>query len=96
MNEKIKPRSKRRTIAGWQALFCEQAESGLSIQAFCTKRGIGYSTFSNWKSRLASYPKEAIQPTRFVELSPHEELPTTHWDLELVLGADIVLRFSRH
>ena len=96
MGQRRATRNKRRTTAQWQALVTDQVQSGLSVRAFCEKRGIGYSTLSKWKSRLASYPQEAIQPTPFVELSPHDELPTTHWDLELVLGSDIVLRLARH
>ncbi len=94
MSQKRTTRSKRRTVGQWLALFSEQAQSGLSIQGFCAERGIGYSTFSNWKSRLASKPQANDQPTRFVELSSQEASPEPHWEVELILGSDIVLRVA--
>ena len=96
MGQKRATRNKRRTTAQWQALLTDQAQSGLSVRAFCAKRGIGYSTFSKWKARLADHPGGVTQPTHFVEVSPTEVLPTTHWDLELTLGTDLILRLARH
>lgn len=95
MGHKAATRSKRRTAAQWQALFLEQAQSDLSVQAFCTARGIGYSTFGNWKSRLANDVQAAEQATRFVELPSPDVLCAPHWDVELTLGTDIVLRVAR-
>lgn len=93
--EQIRPvRSKRRTSAQWQALFSEQSRSGLSIKAFCVVRGIGYSTFSNWKSRLANAEHSTSQAMHFVELSPPDNSTDKGWDVELTLGPDIVLRIA--
>ena len=96
MNQKRTTRSKRRTVAQWQALFSQQAQSGLSIQAFCNERGIGYSTFGSWKSRLSNEVQTEEQATRFVELCQEEVSAEPQWDVELTLGSDIVLRVARH
>ena len=96
MGQKQAARNKRRTTAQWQALITDQIESGLSVNGYCEKRGIGYSTLSKWKSRLADRSEVATQPTHFVEVVPTEALATTHWDLELTLGTDIILRLARH
>jgi len=95
MDQNKPVRRKRRTAAQWQALFSEQSRSGLSIKAFCTARGIGYSTFSNWKSRLANVAHSTSQAMHFVELSPPENSTDKGWDVELTLGSDIVLRIAR-
>lgn len=96
MGQKRETGNKRRTTAQWQALVADQVQSGLSVRAFCQKRGIGYSTLSKWKSRLADGPGVATPPTHFVEVSATEALAATHWDLELTLGTDIILRLARH
>jgi transposase-like protein len=96
MGQKRATRNKRRTTTQWQALVADQVQSGLSVRAFCEKRGIGYSTLSKWKSRLADGLGVATPPTHFVEVSPTEALATTHWELELTLGTDIILRLARH
>jgi len=94
MDQNKRVHRKRRTAAQWQALFSDQSRSGLSIKAFCTARGIGYSTFSNWKSRLTNAPPSADQAMHFVELSPPDNSTDQGWDVELTLGPDIVLRIA--
>jgi hypothetical protein len=96
MSQKRVNRNKRRTTAEWQALLTEQVQSGLSVRTFCVERGIGYSTLIKWKSRLGERPRATTQPSDFIEVSPAAVLATTHWDLELALGSDIVLRLARH
>jgi transposase-like protein len=95
MTTQRKSRAKRRTPAVWRGLFAEHAQSGLSVKAFCAQRGIGYSTFSNWKRRLVSTGLGDDDAAGFVELSPLQALPDKQWDIELTLGDDIVLRVSR-
>ncbi len=94
MGQKPK-RSKRRALSQWQALFAEQSDSGLSVEAFCVARGIGYSTFCRWKSRLTSEPHSVEQTKHVIELSPPSILTETSWDVELALGSDMVLRIAR-
>jgi hypothetical protein len=95
MNHDRTARSKR-TVDQWQKLFSEQSQSGESIKVFCTSRGIGYSTFSKWKSRLADVTRSADQTMHFVELSPPSVSAASRWDVELTLGSNIVLRIAHH
>ncbi len=90
-----KSRWKRRTPAAWRALFAEQAQSGLSVKAFCAQRGIGYSTFARWKSALSGAEQTASQTIPFIELSPPRSSSNDGWDVEVTLGPDIVLRLAR-
>ena len=89
-------RYERRTAAQWEALISEQALSGLAVRNFCIERGIGYSTFNSWKSRLANGAQGAAVPDRFVELSPPMVSVDSRWEVELNLGADVVLRVVRY
>ena len=50
---------KRRTREEWQALFTEQAASGLSAQQFCEQRGVCPKYFSLRKQQLQSPVKAA-------------------------------------
>jgi transposase-like protein len=96
MGDQEKRRNKRRSADEWQRLLAEQARSGSSIRAFCAERGIGYSTFSKRKSRLARDSQTRKAGSQFVELAPLQPLSNGQWDIELALGDDIVLRLSRH
>jgi hypothetical protein len=40
----------------WARIIREQGESGLSVAAFCVRRGIAVSSFYPWKRRLAAMP----------------------------------------
>lgn len=89
-------RYRRRSAEEWIALFDEHSRSGLSIQAFCTERKIGYSTFSRWKARLSTNGSTNPVANQFIELSAPVGLSDARWDVELSFGEDIVLRLSRH
>lgn len=43
----------RRSEDEWQALFAEQAASGLSVKAFCESRGMCNGYFSSKRRKLA-------------------------------------------
>ncbi|WP_081577004.1 IS66 family insertion sequence element accessory protein TnpA [Acidithiobacillus thiooxidans] len=49
-----KPRRKapRRSAQAWQALLDEQAESGLTVTAFCRQASISLASFYRWQGRL--------------------------------------------
>lgn len=51
------------TRAKWRGLVCEQVDSGLSVAAFCTQRGLRAWQFYEWKKRVKE-PETA----RFVEV----------------------------
>ncbi len=84
----------RRNAVQWGRLLAEQEESGLSQRAFCDKGGLPYSSFCYWKRRLAVSDGEPAVAAGFVEVAL-EPSRTQHWDVELTLGAGVVLRVRR-
>jgi putative transposase len=92
MAEAMRARRVRRDRAQWQRLIEEQAASGLTQQAFCTRRRVAYATFCTWKRRLGDDIN--AQPPGFVEVDL-DEAPMPGWDVELELGEGIVLRVRR-
>ena len=84
----------RRGAGQWTHLVAEQAESGLSQKAFCSERGLGYSSFCNWKRRLAQSGASPAGDSGFVEVTLQPGR-TVLWDVELTLGAGVVLRVRR-
>ena len=95
MRGKRKTRGARRSREQWAALLAEQAQSGLSREAFCSSRGLVLSTFANAKRRLREAADTAGSGEDFVALSVESPTPQSvapAWDVELSLGADVVLR----
>jgi hypothetical protein len=95
----------RRSEAQWRALVSAFAKSGLSRRAFCARQGVPVSTLDWWRKRLGVVPRagasRAGSDALFVELSPpvsatsdtRDSVPA--WDVELDLGAGVVLRVRR-
>lgn len=95
----------RRSEAQWRALISAFARSGLSRRVFCARQGVPVSTLDWWRKRLGVAPRtgasRAGRDALFVELSPpvsasndsRDPVPT--WDVELELGAGVVLRVRR-
>lgn len=78
----------RRTLAQWQALFTEQAASGLSVAAFCRDRGINPSYFGIRRKQLAPTvpaPDSAFIP---VALTGSGQAP----GVDIVLGEALRVR----
>ncbi len=97
---KLAVRGRGRSLGQWQALFAEQADSGLSQQAFCESRGLSTSAFYQAKSRMKSNGALPVGAgvSEFIAVSfdsapPSESTPV--WDVELTLGAGVVLRLRR-
>ncbi len=67
--------------------------SELGVQAFCDRHGIGASTFRKWRQQ---FPKqnEATHQEPLIELTALAS-PSPCWDLELDLGAGVILRMRR-
>ena len=42
----------RRSESAWREIVSRQAESGLSVQAFCEREGIKPASLYGWRSRL--------------------------------------------
>ena len=98
-------RSLRLTAAQWDALLEEQSRSGLTQEAFCRTRGLGYSTFGMWRARLrrkvtdAGAKRRGITPrAAFIELPtvfPEPAQIDGTLQVELELGGGVILRVGR-
>ena len=66
--------------------------SPLRGEGFCEAEGIGKSTFWRWRRRLADGDAGGGGRAMFVELAAG---PSSPWDVELELGAGVVLRVRR-
>ena len=92
-------RSQRRRSAGeWQELIARFERSGQTRKRFCGAEKLAPSTFDLWRrkvreQRTVGNEEEAI----FVELSGAQETTgcSTSWEVELDLGAGVVLRVRR-
>lgn len=98
MASQRKRRQARRTAEEWAVLLAEQVASGLSQAAFCTSRGLTPASFANAKRRLQAEDGVADGSHRrddFVALDiDAQPAPpsASSWDIELSLGAQVVLR----
>lgn len=52
---------KSRSHAEWQELVEKQEQSGLSIGAFCKRKGVARTSFDKWKNRLSEVQKSYCQ-----------------------------------
>ena len=90
-----KGRGSRRTRAQWSALIEQYAESELTQSEFCEVRGLAISSFTTALRRWRETPggmghAAAFVPVRVDDALRHVE--SSAWDVELTLGAGIVLR----
>lgn len=100
----------RRSRAQWRALLERAERSALSITAFCRAEGISTASFYTWRQRLQeasqSLPAGRASPVAAAEAAPSfvdlgsigaraDDDDAARWEIELVLGADIVLRLRR-
>lgn len=98
-----KRRHSRHPASQWQAWVDEQAQSGLSQQAFCRQVGLPVSSFKLWKRRLAGDAPmpyhRAAEPALFAPVSVPEEDAISDeprgWEIELDLGDGVCLRLRR-
>ena len=94
---KVKSRTKnqkiRRNIEQWQEIMSAYEKSGLTQEAFCHRESVAPSTFYNWHKRLSvAIPTKPKEPM-FIELpAPDFSSKADHWDIELLLGDNVVLR----
>ena len=98
-------RRARRTAAQWRKLIERFDRSGQTRGNFCTANGLALSTFDLWRRKLgeAQAPADEAHPeSLFVELTNATESPgsrtavgTGAWEVELELGAGVVLRLRR-
>ena len=102
-------RRARRGESQWRALVSAFAQSGTTRRAFCAQHALSLSTFDWWRKRLGAVPRadgsRARADALFVELTASSgaaaaAVPVSHrsmpaWDVELELGAGVVLRVRR-
>ena len=92
----------RRNAEQWQDIIHRFQQSGQTRDAFCAEHTLALSTFSRWRQRLrtlSALPSRSPEAISFVELPVADDamgVPSSvDWDVELQLGADIVLRLRR-
>lgn len=57
-----------------QKLVTDQAQSGLSAKAYCTKNNINYSNFMYWKKTIHKQaPGSSPNPQTFFEIIPRKK-----------------------
>ena len=88
----------RRPRAQWSALLERYHDSDLTQTAFCEAHGLAISSFTTAlrrerKARAPSEHHDAFVPVLVDSAGEPCEAPD--WDLELTLGAGIVLRMRR-
>jgi len=95
----------RRTAAQWRKLIERFDRSGQTRGKFCAANGLALSTLDLWRRKLgeAQAPADEAPPeSLFVELTNATEpagsrsaAGTGAWEVELELGAGVVLRLRR-
>ena len=92
-------RRARRSRARWQGLIERAAHSPLSDTEFCNTEGVSTASFYSWRKRLEALPPggAAAEDATFLELGVlgGEAAGPSPWDIELELGAGMVLRLRR-
>ena len=93
----------QRTKAQRKALIDEYTHSGLTQTAFCKQHKIATSSLHQWRRQFSDKPLSSefidiSEPLAKIVEVPQaivEDLPQTpHWQVELELGAGVVLRVS--
>ena len=89
----------RRSPEQWRGLFSRFEQSGQTRERFCAEHGLALSSFDRWRNKLRhDLPgsEAAVGEALFVELTPDAESSArSTWDVELQLGAGMVLRVRR-
>ena len=100
LTKPIPRRRVRRSRAQWRDLLVQFEQSGQTRARFCAEQGLSVGSFTQWQRKLREpVPGEAnvAEETIFIELprSGPAEPPPGPWELELQLGAGVVLRLRR-
>ena len=88
-------RGPRRTREQWSALLEQYRDSKLTQTAFCSSRDLAVSSFTSALRRAREEHVDVRSADTFVPLvlsNTVEEAQASAWDVELTLGAGIVLR----
>jgi hypothetical protein len=88
----------RRTRAQWSSLLARYHDGALTQAAFCDAHGLAISSFASALRRERHAPAHSEHLDAFVPVlvdNVGEPSEAPDWDLELTLGAGIVLRMRR-
>ena len=96
-------RRARRSRTQWQSLIERAAQSPRSIETFCRAEDVSTASFYRWRRRLGAAPpgravaEDTAEDSTFLELGVlgGEAAGPAPWDIELELGAGMVLRLRR-
>ena len=82
---------RRLTQDEWRELLAQQSSSGMTISAFCHRRGVCESTFYAWRQRIGL---ARDRNRMFVELKKVDEGPpaSTPIDVRLPIGVTVRVR----
>lgn len=88
----------KRSPEQWQQIMDDYERNDENQADYCKRHALSPSTFHGWRARVTK--TDAIKPTSkttdFIELaSPSQAAIQSYWDLELHLGAGVVLRINR-
>ena len=102
MDNLKKAASKRRIHRGqeeWRDIVARFEQSGQTRDQFCAEHNLGISTFSRWRQRLRQArpaPSHDNGEALFIELErPAPANLSQTWDVELELGAGVVVRLRQ-
>ena len=102
MGKADRPIVKQRIRRGqdeWLDIIACFEQSGQTRDQFCTEHNLGLSTFSRWRHQLrraGMSPSPSNSEASFIELEPPVAANLSQaWDVELELGAGVVLRLRR-
>ncbi len=96
----------RRNESAWREIVSRQAESGLSVQAFCEREGIKAASLYGWRSRLqqesqgrsssesAPKPRSKLSTGEFIDLGALDSR-RSRFDVRLDLGGGVLLHLVR-
>lgn len=96
-------RRRRLSSEAWRAVLARFSESGLSVQAFCEREGIGIASFYQWRAKLGgsvAEPKpqvvkeETLKTAGFVDLGTLSA-SVSRFELRLDLGGGVLLHLVR-
>ena len=90
---------RRRGRQEWETVIARFAESGLGVEAFCTREGLSESTFRRWRSLLGEPSTQCAAPAMerigFVDAGTLKLCGTGRLELRLDLGDGVILHLSR-
>lgn len=95
---KSEGKRRRRTAEQWRELLERQAASGQNVEAFCRSVSVTTASFYRWRKQLSKTVGDVEATTQATSATPaFVELGALggggdRWELELALGAGMVLR----